>query len=88
MAPKHSPEIPATKAEAEAKLEEALRLLKAANDRHAALIAVVSRVNVTPAERRFAQSESKKVDRQIRDAKGLLKDAQAYTRSTKIRKAG
>jgi hypothetical protein len=76
----------ATEAEAETKLQEALARMKSANDRHTAVIAVVSRVGATPGEKRFAQSESKKVDRELRDAKRLLQEAQAFVRSTKKRK--
>jgi hypothetical protein len=88
MAPKPHLEHSTTEAEAEARLGEALSLVKAATQRRAALTAVVSGLHVTPAEKRFAQSESKKVDREMRDAKRMLEDAQAFARTTKVRKAG
>ena len=85
MAAKQPPTNGATEAEAEAKLREALAKMKAASDRHAAIVAVMSRLGVSPQERRLAQSESKKVERELNDAKRLLRDAQAAARTTKVR---
>jgi division protein CdvB (Snf7/Vps24/ESCRT-III family) len=68
------------KAEAEAKLQEALARIKTASDRHEAVISALSRVGVSEAEKRFAQAESKKVDRDMRDARRLLREAQAFVR--------
>ena len=85
MATKQPPTNGATEAEAEAKLREALAKMKAASDRHAAIVAVMSRLGVSPQERRLAQSESKKVERELNDAKRLLRDAQAAARTTKVR---
>lgn len=87
MATKQPPTTDATKAEAESKLREALVTMKAASDRHAAVIAVMSRLGVSPQERRHAQSESKKVDAQLSDAKRLLREAQAAAPTTKARSA-
>jgi 3-phosphoglycerate kinase len=85
MATKQAPTTGATEAEAEIKLREALATMKAASDRHAAIVAVMSRLGVSPQERRHAQSESKKVDRQLSDAKRLLREAEAAARTTKGR---
>ena len=85
MATKQPPTNGATEAEAEAKLREALAKMKAASDRHAAIVAVMSRLGVSPQERRLAQSESKKVEHELNDAKRLLRDAQAAARTTKVR---
>jgi hypothetical protein len=67
-------------ADAEAKLQEAQDRLKAANDRHAAIVTVLSRVGGSPHEKRMAQAESKKVARDMQDAKRLLEEAQALAR--------
>ena len=67
-------------ADAEAKLQEALARIKAASDRHDAVISVLSRVGVSEPEKRFAQAESKKVDRDMRDARRLLREVQAFVR--------
>lgn len=84
MATKQPPTTGATAAEAETRLREALAKMKEASDRHAALVALTSRLGVSPQERRLAQSESKKVDRQLSDAKRLLREAQAAARATKV----
>jgi hypothetical protein len=85
MATKQTPTTGATEPEAETKLREALAKMTAASDRHAAIVAVMSRLGVSPQERRLAQSESKKVDRELNDAKRLLREAQAAVRTTKVR---
>ena len=54
--------------------------MKAATDRHAAVVGVLSRLGVSAQDKRLAQAESKKVDRDLRDAKKLLKEAQAAGR--------
>jgi hypothetical protein len=64
-------------ADAEKKLREALVKFKTATDRHSALIAMVSRIGVSEPEKRLAQAEGKKVDRDMRDAKRLLRDVRA-----------
>ena len=69
---------------AEAKLREATAKMKTASDRHAAIVALVSRLGVSPQERRLAQSESKKVDHDLNDAKRLLREAQAAGRMSKV----
>jgi hypothetical protein len=84
MASKQPTTTGATQGEAEAKLLEAQARVKAASDRHAAIVGALSRLGATPAERRLAQSESKKVDREMQDAKRLLREAQAATRPTKV----
>jgi hypothetical protein len=86
MATKQSPATGATEAEAETKLREALAKMKAASDRHAAIVAAMSGLGVSPQERRLAHSESKKVDRELNDAKRLLREAQAAARTTKARR--
>ena len=48
----------------------------------------MSRLAATPQERRLAQSESKKVDSELREAKRLLQEAQAAAGTTKVRSAG
>jgi hypothetical protein len=88
MATKQPPTTNAAQAEAETKLQEALAKVKEASDRHAAIVAVMSRVGASPQERRLAQSEGKKVDSQLRDAKRLLREAQAAVRATQVRSAG
>ena len=75
MAAKHPPTTASKDTEAEARLQEALAVLKAASDRKAAIVDVMSRLGVSPQERRLAQSESKKVDRQVDDAKRLVQAA-------------
>lgn len=88
MASRKPPATGATEAEAETRLQEALAKVKAASDRHAAIVAATSRLGATPGERRLAQSERKKVDRELQDARRLLQEAQAATRTTKVRDAG
>ncbi len=86
MATKQTPttEAPeATLAESETRLSEALAKVKEASHRHAAIVSVTSRLGVSPQERRLAQSESKKVDRQLSDARRLLREAQMAARATK-----
>lgn len=63
--------------EAETKLQEALARMKSATDRQAAVISVLSRLGVSAQDKRLAQAEGKKVDRELRDAKRLLSEAQA-----------
>lgn len=66
--------------EAEVKLQEALARMKSATDRHAAVIGVLSRVGVSAQDKRSAQAESKKVERELRDARRLLAEAQESAR--------
>jgi signal transduction histidine kinase len=61
----------------QAKVEEATARLKAATDRHDAVVSALSRVGVSAQERRYAQGESKKVERELQEAKRLLQEAQA-----------
>ena len=61
-------------------LQEAQARLKAANDRHAAVVSVLSRLSTTPQDKRMAQAEAKKVDQEVRDAKRLLQESQATAR--------
>ena len=83
MASKRPPTPGAAEAQAETRLREAQARLKAVSDRHAAIVAAMSRLGATPAERRLAQSESKKVDHELRDAKRLLQEAQALAGTNK-----
>jgi hypothetical protein len=83
MVTKQPPTI-ATEAKTETKLREALAAMKAASDRHAAVVAGISRLGMSPQERRPAQAESKEVDRQLSVAKRLLREAQAAARTTKV----
>lgn len=85
VAIKKTPSSGTLEADAETKLQEALARMNAASDRHAAIVAVISRPGASPQERRLAQSESKKVDRELNDAKRLLRVAQAIARTTKVR---
>ena len=87
MASKKPPKTGATESEAEIKLREALARVKAASDRHAAIVAVMTRLSGTPGERRLAQSESKKVEHELNDAKRALREAQAAAGATKVRSA-
>ena len=87
MATKQAPTSDATQAQAETSLQDAMARMKEASDRHAAMVSVMSRLGVSPQERRLAQSESKKVERQLADAKRLLQEAQAAARTAKVRSA-
>ena len=66
--------------DAEANLQEALARMKSATARHAAVVGVLSRVGVSAQDKRAAQVESKKVDRDLRDARRLLSEAEAIAR--------
>jgi hypothetical protein len=67
-------------ADNQARLKEAQARLKSATDRHAALVDVLSRVGVSAQDKRSAQAERKKIDRDLRDARRLLDEAQALAR--------
>jgi hypothetical protein len=82
-----TPTTGAAEAEADTKLRDAQAKMKAASDRHAAIVAVMSRLGASAQERRFAQSEGKKVDRELSDAKRLLREAQAAVQASKVRAA-
>lgn len=77
MATKQPRTTDAAKPDPDTRLQEARAKLKAATDRHAAIVDVTSRLRVSPQERRLAQSESKKVERELQDAKRLLREAEA-----------
>ncbi|MBW8722117.1 MAG: hypothetical protein JF626_09710 [Polaromonas sp.] len=66
--------------DAEANLRVALARMKSAMDRHAAVVEVMSRIGVSPQNRRLAQAESKKVDHDLRDARRLLREVQSLAR--------
>ena len=83
MASIRPPTTGTAETEAETRLREAAARMKAVSERHAAIVAAMSRLGVTPGERRLAQSESKKVEHELRDAKRLLAEAQAGARATK-----
>lgn len=85
MASKQPRTTDASEPKANTKLQEALAKMKAATDRHAAIVAITSRLRVSPQERRLAQSESKKVERELQDAKRLLREAGAAARPDKVR---
>jgi len=87
MASKRPPTTGTAETEAETRLREALARMKAVGERHAAIVAAMSRLGVTPGERRLAQSESKKVEHELRDAKRLLAEAQAVARAAKVSSA-
>jgi hypothetical protein len=65
------------KADVKAKLQEAQDRMKAATERHAAVVTVLSRVGGSPQDKRLAQAESKKAEHEVREAKRLLEEAQA-----------
>ena len=88
MASKQPPTTAAAETVAEARLREALAKVNAASARHAAIVAATSRLGATPQERRLAQSESKKVEHELNDAKRALREAQAAAGTTKARSAG
>lgn len=79
MVTKPLPGKTSKQADAETKLQQALVRLKGASDRHAAVVAVLSRVGGSAHEKRLAQAEAKKVDHDLRDAKRLLQEAQSLT---------
>lgn len=87
MASKQPQTTDAAEAAAETKLREAHARMKAATDRHAAIVAAMSGLHVSPQERRLAQSESKKVERELQDARRLLQEAQAAAPTAKARTA-
>ena len=66
-------------ADAETKLQEAHARLKVASDRHAAVVAVLSRVGGSAQEKRLAQAEGKKIDHELRAARRSLQEAQSLT---------
>ncbi len=74
--------VPGTSSQTDAdtRLQEALARMKSARDRHAAVVSVLSRVGVSAQDKRLAQAEGKKVERELRDAKRLLQEAQASGR--------
>jgi hypothetical protein len=63
-------------AQAQAGLQEALDRVKAAMDRQAAVVKILSRVGVSAQEKRLAQAEGKKIERDLREARRLLQQAQ------------
>jgi len=78
MVTKPSPEKRVTsKADAEAKIEQARAQLKAATERHEAVVSALSRLGASAQDKRQAQAEKKKVDHALREATRLLKEAQA-----------
>lgn len=62
--------------QADTKHQDALARMKSATDRQAAVIDVLSRVGVSAQDKRSAQLEGKKVDRDLREAKRLLKESE------------
>ena len=72
-----SKDSPPAQPDPQAKLQEAQARLKAATDRQAAVISVVSRLGVSAQDKRLAQAEGKKVEHELREARRSLQDAQA-----------
>lgn len=62
---------------AEARIEQARAQLKAATERHEAVVSALSRLGASAEEKRAAQAEKKKVDHALREATRLLKEAQS-----------
>ncbi|MCG2594229.1 hypothetical protein LZ009_15710 [Ramlibacter sp. XY19] len=62
-------------------LQEAEARLKAATERHDAVVSFLSRLSTTPQDKRQAQAEAKKVDQELREAKRLLQEAQAAAKA-------
>ncbi len=58
-------------------LQEALARMKSATERHAALVGVLTRLGVSAQDKRLAQAESKKVERELREAQRMLGEVQA-----------
>ena len=87
MTSKKTPTTAAKESEAETRLKEAQARVKSASDKHAAIVSVMSRLGVSPGERRLAQSESRKVDHELQEAKRLLREAEAAAGATKVRSA-
>jgi hypothetical protein len=69
-------EVPA-KADPQAKLQEAEARLKAALDRHDAVVSALSRLRASPQEKRAAQAAGKQVEHELREARRLLEEAQS-----------
>jgi catechol 2,3-dioxygenase-like lactoylglutathione lyase family enzyme len=72
--------VPGAGPSQESRLQEAMDRMKSVTDRQAAVIAVLSRVGVSAQDKRLAQAENKKLDRDLREAKRLLEEAQAAAR--------
>jgi hypothetical protein len=58
-------------------LQEAEARLKTATERHAAVVSFLSRPGASAQDKRLAQSESKKVEHELREATLALQEAQA-----------
>lgn len=85
MTSKKSTTTAAKESEAETRLREAQARVKSASDKHAAIVSVMSRLGVSPGERRLAQSESKKVERELQEATRMLREAEAAAGTGKPR---
>ena len=70
---------PPARAAAQPSLQEAQARLKAATDKHDAVVSALSRIGVSAQEKRSAQAASKQVERELREARRLLQEAQAAT---------
>lgn len=78
MATKPSTKKSATgEADGQARIEQARAQLKAATERHQAVVSALSRLGASAADKRMAQAEKKKVDHALREATRLLKEAQS-----------
>ena len=87
MTAKKTPTTAAKESEAETRLKEAQARVKSASDKHAAIVSVMSRLGVSPGERRLAQSESKNVEHELQEATRMLREAEAAAATTKARSA-
>ena len=76
MATRQSPTVTEQEG-AKAKLQAAQAQLKTATDRQEAVTSALSRLGASAEEKRFAQAEQKKVEHALREARRLVKEAQA-----------
>lgn len=58
-----------------ARLQEAQARLKAAEDRQAAIVSVLSRLSTSAQDKRMAQIENRKVEIELREARRLVQEA-------------
>jgi hypothetical protein len=72
----------ATEPTAEEQLQQAQARLKAATERQAALVSVLSRLSTSPVDKRMAQAESKKIEHELREAKRLVQEAEAAAKKS------
>lgn len=75
MATKQSPTKDDPKKK-QAEIEAAQAELKAATDKHEAVVSALSRLGASAPDKRMAQAEKKKVDHALREAQRRLREAQ------------